>query len=257
MNISPDTYQLVLHIMVILAAVVFVALYKIKAGYGILLNDKWGATLPNRWAWMLMEAPVFLVMCYLWVASPIRWNTVPFIFFLLFQMHYLQRSFVFPWLIRGKNRMPILIMLMGMVFNVANALMQGHWIFYLAPADRYPIAWLTDIRFLLGVSLFIAGMGINIYSDKVIRELRAQGDAKHYLPERGLFSYVTSANYFGEIVEWLGFAILTWSYSGFVFFIWTFANLVPRAHAIYNTYLEKFGEQMENSPKKRVFPFIY
>jgi 3-oxo-5-alpha-steroid 4-dehydrogenase 1 len=257
MNISPDTFRLVLHAMVILAAIVFVALYKVKAGYGILLNEKWGATLPNKLAWMLMEAPVFIVMCYLWAMSPARWNTVPFVFFLMFQTHYLQRSFIFPWLIRGKNRMPVLIMLMGMVFNTANALIQGSWIFYLAPADRYPSTWLTDIRFILGTLIFLTGMVINLHSDKIIRGLREKGDTKHYLPEGGMFNYVTSANYFGEILEWLGFAILTWSYSGFVFFIWTFANLVPRAHAIYNTYREEFKEQMENGSKKRVFPFIY
>ena len=49
MNISPDTFRLVLHAMVILAAIVFVALYKVKAGYGILLNEKWGLRFPTNW----------------------------------------------------------------------------------------------------------------------------------------------------------------------------------------------------------------
>jgi 3-oxo-5-alpha-steroid 4-dehydrogenase 1 len=42
-----------------------------------------------------------------------------------------------------------------------------------------------------------------------------------------------------------------------VFFIWTFANLVPRANAIYQRYKEEFGEIMEKKRLKRVFPFIY
>ena len=72
-----------------------------------------------------------------------------------------------------------------------------------------------------------------------------------------MFEYVTSANYLGELMEWLGFAILTWSISGLVFFIWTFANLVPRANAIYKRYKTEFGPEMEAKKLKRVFPFIY
>ena len=32
--------------------------------------------------------------------------------------------------------------------------------------------------------------------------------------------YLSAPNYFGEIIEWLGWAILTWSLSGIVFLIW-------------------------------------
>ena len=100
-------------------------------------------------------------------------------------------------------------------------------------------------------------MIININSDSVIRHLRKPGDTNHYLPQKGMYKYVTSANYFGEIVEWTGFAILTWSLSGVIFAWWTFANLVPRAASIYKRYLEEFGPQVKEKRLKRVFPFIY
>ena len=45
----------------------------------------------------------------------------------------------------------------------------------------------------------------------------------------GMFKYVTAANYFGEILEWTGFAIACWSLPAFAFAWWTFANLAPRA----------------------------
>lgn len=100
-----------------------------------------------------------------------------------------------------------------------------------------------------------AGMGINWHSDSVIRHLRAPGDTRHYLPQRGMYRYVTSANYLGEIVEWVGWAILTWSLSGCIFAWWTVANLVPRADAIWHRYREEFGTQV--GLKKRIFPFLY
>ena len=70
-----------------------------------------------------------------------------------------------------------------------------------------------------------------------------------------MFNYVTSANYFGELVEWCGFAILTWSASGALFAWWTFANLVPRANTIWHKYKAMFGKEVGN--RKRIIPFIY
>jgi 3-oxo-5-alpha-steroid 4-dehydrogenase 1 len=109
--------------------------------------------------------------------------------------------------------------------------------------------------FIIGTMIFFVGMLINLHSDNVIRHLRKPGDTRHYLPAKGLYKYVTSANYFGEIVEWGGWALLTFSWSGLVFFWWTFANLVPRANAIYRRYRSEFGDAVGS--RKRVFPYIY
>ena len=104
--------------------------------------------------------------------------------------------------------------------------------------------------------LFFIGMGINLHSDYVIRHLRKPGDTKHYLPGKGLYRYVTSANYLGELIEWIGFAILVASPAAWVFVWWTFANLVPRADAIYKHYREEFGNEAVGK-RKRIIPFIY
>ena len=230
------TFQLFLGAMSIIALFVFIALYFVKAGYGMFRTASWGISINNKLAWMLMEAPVFIVMLLLWWNSA-RYNSiVPLIFFLLFQLHYFQRAFVFPFLLKGKSRMPLAIMMMGMLFNLLNGFMQGEWLFYLAPETLYTLDWLKTPQFILGVLLFFTGMGINWYSDYVIRHLRKPGDTQHYLPSQGMYRYVTSANYFGEIIEWAGWAILTWSLSGLVFLWWTVANLVPRANAIWHRY---------------------
>lgn len=254
-GITLHEFNIFLLIMSGIAAVVFVALYFLKAGYGMFSDSRWGISLNNKVAWVLMEAPVFIVMALLWWGSERRFETAPLIIFLLFELHYFQRSFVFPFLMKGKSRMPVSIMLMGVVFNVLNGFMQGEWLFYLAPADRYTTEWLTTPPFIIGTLIFFTGMVINWHSDNVIRHLRQPGDTRHYLPQKGLYRYVTSANYFGELVEWTGFAILTWSAAGAVFAWWTFANLVPRANAIYHRYQQEFGTQM--GKRKRIFPFLY
>ena len=250
-------FNFFLLIMTIIALVVFVSLFFVEAGYGKLISEKWGPSINNKVAWVMMECPVFFVIAYLWWMSDRTFEIVPLIMFLLFELHYFQRSFIFPFLLKGDSKMPIAIMLMGVFFNIANGYIQGRWIFYLAPENMYTESWLTSWQFILGTSIFIIGLIINWNSDHVIRNLRAPGDTNHYLPQKGMYKYVTSANYFGEILEWGGFAILTWSTAGAVFLWWTCANLVPRANSIYKKYKVEFEQEFKGKHLKRVFPFIY
>ncbi len=253
---SHQTFEILLWSMSTIAVVVFVSLFFVKAGYGIFRTAKWGLSLDNKIGWVIMEAPVFVVMLWLWASSPMRFDAAPLIFFLLFELHYFQRSFVFPFLMRGKSRMPVAIVAMGVVFNLLNGFIQGEWLFYLAPTSLYTTMWLTTPAFILGVIVFFLGMGINLHSDWVIRHLRRPGDTRHYLPQKGMYRFVTSGNYFGELVEWTGFAILTCSPAAWVFVLWTFANLAPRAHAIRSRYIEEFGREAVGK-RKRIIPFIY
>ena len=253
MNIN--TFNLFLGVMSLIALFVFIALYFVKAGYGIFRTASWGVAISNKLAWILMEAPVFVVMCVMWIYSERRFEPVIFTFFLFFQIHYFQRAFIFPLLLKGKSKMPLAIMSMGVLFNLLNGYMQGEWIFYLAPGTMYQADWFTSPWFIIGTLLFFAGMLLNWHSDYIIRHLRKPGDTRHYLPQKGMYRYVTSANYFGEIVEWAGWAILTCSLSGLVFLWWTIANLVPRANAIWCRYREEFGDAV--GERKRVFPFLY
>lgn len=45
----------------------------------------------------------------------------------------------------------------------------------------------------------------------------------------GMFEYVSGANFFGEIVEWLGFAVANGSLPAYSFFFFTLCNIGPRA----------------------------
>ena len=130
-------FNIFLIIMAILALFVFIALHFFEAGYGYLFDRRYGPPVPNRIGWVVMESPVFILMCVLWAASDRMLQAAPLTLFLLFQAHYLQRAFIFPLLIRGNSKMPLGIVLMGMLFNTLNALMQGGWIFYVSPADYY------------------------------------------------------------------------------------------------------------------------
>lgn len=252
-----EAFNIFLLVMAIIAVVVFVALFFVNAGYGKFYNKRWGPTLDNHLGWFLMEAPVFVAMLVLWWLSDRRTDYVRLVFLLLFEAHYFHRSFIFPLQLRGHNRMPWAIVGMGALFNTLNAFMQGGWIFYISPADMYPASWLRSLPFIAGVVIFAAGMFINIQSDTIIRNLRQPGDTAHYLPKGGMFRYVAGANYLGEFMEWAGFALLTWSWAGAVFALWTFANLAPRAARTHDLYASEFPEEFDPQKVKRIIPFIY
>ena len=249
--------------MAAMAVVVFVALFFFKAGYGYLSNSKWGPKISNKVAWVLMEAPAFLFLLYYTVrfalsgADTGNSKVVLYVMAGLFLLHYFQRSFIFPLLMRGKSKMPVAVMLMGLVFNILNAYMIGGWLFEMAPSGMYTTAWFHSPQFIIGLLVFFLGMGINLHSDHVIRNLRKPGDTKHYIPRKGFYKYVTSANYFGELTEWIGYAILTWSPAGVLFAVWTFANLGPRAKSLTEKYIEEFAEEYTSLNKKHIIPFIW
>lgn len=256
-KMTAHTFNVFLIVMTAIAVVVFISLFFVDAGYGKFYDKKWGPAINNKLGWVLMESPVFIAMLVLWLCSDRRGDLVRLAFLFLFELHYFQRSFVFPLRLRGKSVMPLSIVLMGVTFNVLNALMQGGWIFYVSPDDYYPSDWLTNPKFISGFLVFLIGLYINIQSDDIIRNLRKNGDTRHYLPKGGMFNYVTSANYFGELLEWIGFAVLTWSWAGAVFSFWTFANLCPRAARIYDRYKQEFGNELNTKKVKRIIPFIY
>ena len=256
------TFYNFLFIVALIGLVVFVSLYFVDAGYGKMRSEKWGPTINNKVGWFMMEMPVFLIVLYLWAISPytVTRQAPYWVFLLIFEFHYFQRSFIFPFLLKGKGQMPIVIMLFSVIWNIVNGYIQGFWLFHLAPKyfpEMYTVEWLTDPRFIIGTIIFFTGWVINMHSDHVIRHLRKPGDTNHYLPKKGLYKYVTSANYFGEITEWFGFAILTWSFAGLLFWWFSCCNLVPRANAIYLKYEKEFPDEFDRKKLKRIIPFIY
>ena len=250
-----QTYYLLMAAMFVMAIVVFIALFFFKAGYGYLSSGNWGPKINNKIAWVIMESPAFIFL-FLYVADYLlsgrdtgNEKAVLLVMAGLFLVHYFQRAFIFPLLMRGKGEMPVAIMAMGMVFNGLNA--------YFIPEGKYTMEWFTSPQFILGTLVFITGMLINRDSDYVIRHLRKPGDTRHYIPKKGLYKYVTSANYFGELTEWVGYAILTWSPAGLLFAIWTFANLAPRSKSLTAKYEEEFGDEYRELKRKNLIPFIW
>ena len=104
------TYYIVMATMAVLATLVFVVLFFLKVGYGYLSNSHWGPVINNKAAWVLMETPSFVFMLLYTVmyarSGSVTGNSniVLYIIAGLFLLHYFQRSFIFPLLMRGKAK---------------------------------------------------------------------------------------------------------------------------------------------------------
>jgi protein-S-isoprenylcysteine O-methyltransferase Ste14 len=237
-----------------LAIAAFALLLFVTAPYGRHARSGWGPTIADRLGWVLMEAPASLVFAVCFFLGEHTQTTPALIFFALWQAHYMHRAFIYPRGLRGAIRpMPIAIVASQFLFNSANAYVNGRYVFTLS--DGYPETWLGDGRFVVGLVLFAWGFLIDRHSDRTLQLLRQPGGSGYGVPQGGLYRWVSSPNYLGEIVEWTGWALLTWSVAGLAFATWAAANLVPRARAHHIWYRERFP----NYPQERkiLFPGVW
>ena len=247
-------YDIAIKVWLGIGALTFLSLFFISAPYGRHARKGWGPQMPARPAWVLMEIASPALMAFFFFTGGRAADLAAIAFIVIWQIHYVQRTFVYPALMRpNATPMPVSIVVFGVFFNVGNAYFNGRWVFHLAP--EYGAAWLTDPRFIIGVVVFAAGFFINLQSDAILRNLRKPGEKGYKIPTGGFYRYVSSPNYLGEMLEWAGWALATWSLAGLTFFLWTVANLFPRAVANHRWYRESF----EDYPARRraVVPFLF
>jgi steroid 5-alpha reductase family enzyme len=251
---TPD--RLYLYALIALAvsgAGAFVALFWIPAPYGRHERAGFGPTLPSRVAWVLQELPAPLVFAIVFFRGEHATRLVPLLLLGLWQLHYVQRTFVYPFLMRaGGKRVPVTTVALAILFNLLNGACNAYAISH--GALRHSEAWLADPRFWVGAALFGLGWLVNLRSDAILRGLRRPGETGYRIPHGGLYRFVSCPNYLGEIVEWIGWAIATWTYAGFVFAFFTFANLFPRALSHHRWYRERFPDYPPE--RKAIIPFL-
>ena len=235
-----------------LAVVTLAALVFIAAPYGRHVRGGWGPTLPSRVGWVVMESPAALAFLAFYLLGSHRAEPAPIALLVLWLTHYVHRAFVFPFAMRADGkRMPVAIAAMAFCFNVFNAWINARWI---SEAGAYPSGWLVDPRFLAGAAVFLAGFFANVRADRRLMALRGPGETGYKIPRGGLYEYVSSPNYLGEIVEWLGWAVATWSLPGLAFAVYTIANLGPRALQHHAWYRRTFPDYPPR--RKALVPFV-
>ncbi|TSA25235.1 MAG: DUF1295 domain-containing protein [Bacteroidetes bacterium] len=249
---SNSTFYFVVYVWIAIALVIFPIVLRVTAPYGRHTTKKWGALINNRVGWIIMESPALLVFATFFLCGSAIHTVVNWIFFGLWVLHYINRTFIFPFRLRTRGkRMPLAIVFMALGFNFVNGFINGY---YLGSLTSYPISWVTDPRFIAGIVMFLGGTVLNWQSDDILIHLRKPGETGYIIPKQGLFRYISCPNHFSEMVEWFGFAMMTWSTPALAFAIWTMVNLLPRALHHHRWYKTTFPDYPAS--RKALIPFI-
>ena len=242
MDITNITY-----IWILIALIVFPINLMYKAPYGKHSTKKWGKSIDNKTGWILMELPALLT-CPLIYFAIVEEINLTILFIILWITHYFNRTIIYPLRIKTKGKkIPIAIVASAFFFNMVNGVFNGYFL------TLVQFESISHMYLILGLIIFIIGFYINVSSDNILIKLRTKQKG-YVIPKGKLFNYVSCPNFFGEIIEWLGFAIMTLNPGSLSFLIWTICNLIPRSKAHHKWYQESF----KNYPKKRkaVIPYL-
>ena len=236
-----------------IAVVVFLVLVlgKIRTPYGKFASDSWGKVIDNEKGWFWMELPAVLIFPLLLIYGSAVKGLLTWLLLVLWLIHYINRTFIFPFrLQKNGNKMPIIIVYSGIFFNLINGFLIGYYYGFIGGED----STLLKARILIGIAVFFIGMYINHSSDKRLIALR-KDNAGYQIPQGWLFHYISCPNYFGEIIEWIGYSIIAWNLPAASFAIWSFCNLVPRALSNHEWYRETFKLYPEE--RRALIPFLW
>ena len=255
------TYDTILTLAYGLVVLVFIGAAFMKSPYGRFASDRWGMSLNPRLGWFLMELPATLSFVFFYFQGRNRFEIVPLFFLAVWLIHYGNRGFVFPHLIRTPKgataSFSITIVLMGWLVTTLHGYLNAWFISDLG--THFTLDWFADPRFIVGITMYYASFVLNIHSDAIIRNLRSveeieRGEKVYRIPKGGLFRFVTNPSYLTEITAFTGFAIATWSLGATFIMLITIANLVPRAFQTHRWYRERFPDY---PPERRaLIPFI-
>ena len=253
MILKNEFFITTLIIWIILALFTFVTLLIIKPStYGRHI-DKNRLSINNRLGWFIMELPTVILMPFFYFVNSPNHNPVILFFISLYMIHYINRVFVFPLRIRTRDKkIPLLIVFSAILFNIFNTYLIGYY--FSQVTLLYDVSWFFSPFFIVGLIVFLTGAYINHQSDTLLINLRKVSKNGYKIPYGGLFKYISCPNHLGEIIEWIGFAILTCSLPTFAFSVWTIANLVPRALQHHQWYKNNF----KNYPQERkaILPYL-
>ena len=230
---------------IIIGLIIFPINLIYKAPYGRHTSKKWGVSIDNKLGWIIMELPALLVCPAIYFYFKVDFD-ISIMFICLWIIHYFNRTIIYPLRIKTKGKkMPLAIVLSAFFFNIVNGSINGY---FLSNINLHSVSIL-----ITGFLLFVLGLYINISSDNKLINLRKIKKG-YFVPKGGLFKYISCPNFFGEILEWFGFALMTFNIGSLSFFIWTCCNLIPRGLAHHSWYKNKFNEYPKE--RKAILPFL-
>ncbi len=243
-----NIFDLLLAAMFVASPFTLIIVLLIPAPYGRHARSGWGPSLHAKWGWLLMESAAVFSFGIVYFFGDHPFNPISLFFFFLWQLHYIDRAFIYPFRLRSNKNMPLITLLCGILFNVSNGYLNARYLSLFGP--QYPISWISHWPFGVGITLFVLGFVINRKSDNILLNI----GSSYKIPNGFLFNYISCPNYLGEVLQWFGWAMATWSLPGLAFALFTASNLIPRAFTHHKWYKNHFTDYPEK--RKAMVPFL-
>jgi len=171
-------------------------------------------------------------------------------------LHYLKRLYESAYVHRFSNpTMPI----RNIFKNCAHYWMLGGLFiaYYVYHPLFTPTALGDTVVYALAAVFVLAELG-NLHAHITLRDLRPAGTKTRGVPRGGMFEFVTCANYTYELLAWLVFAIFTQTFTSWLFFVVSFAQIAEWAvkkHKLQKAEFASTGQLPKG--RKILIPFIF
>jgi len=165
-----------------------------------------------------------------------------------FQIHLVRRFLETVCMMKypEEARMHVIAYLFGMTYYIVVPLTYG------TGSDR--MRRLSGID-SIGTAIFLLGNIIQWHSHYVLSLLTKKGRGRYIIPKEGLFKYVSCPHYFGEIVIYLGLALMHGPLRVWYPFVWVVVNLTLAAMLTHTWYVSHFKTYPVQ--RKMLIPFVY
>ena len=216
-----------------------------------MLGVRW-CTKELRTQFLMRYPDFYFSLWYFFLYGEVR-EYVNLIFYCLWLCHYIHRGFIHPWIMKYSNpKTPLGIPLGG---HFPQPFLQLFLTLIWLGAARYDNRYYKDPRFLIGIIFFVIGFIINRHADFALRRLRSDNSDGYSVPHGGLFDIISCPNYCGEMLEWFGWALGTWSLAGLVWFLFSCGTFLPRSRHNHQWYKARFPNYPDE--RKALIPFLY
>jgi 3-oxo-5-alpha-steroid 4-dehydrogenase 1 len=166
-------------------------------------------------------------------ATPIQW-----IMSILFVLHFGKRCF--EALFVHKYSGPIDVV---SVVQITGFYSLAVWLGLFTTAR---ITAAPDLITWIGLATFAAGTVINGYHHLLLANLRARGSTEYVIPRGGLFAVIVCPHYLGELLAWLGIALVSRQLAMYIWFFGETAYLLIRSRNTLKWYRAKFPQMAGN-----------
>ena len=200
-----EVYQYLIVLIFLMAPLTSISLILNPISNEQYFPDGRGPMIKKDLADVIYKMPLLLGFIVFYIQGQSSTSIVPLILLSIWVIYFFSRVFfsVSPKNHKRTKQVTLNNVLVGALLTTIISYLNSKWI---SEYGSYNLSWLSDWRFLMGVSFWGVSLIINLQAEQ----------------------WISYSQNWGDILFSLGWALITFSWVGGVFALYTMANLLPR-----------------------------